>query len=118
MREFYPAALEAFEDIGGRDAVAVLEVAPSPAIGRRLSKAKIASTLRRAGRKRHVQDRIEHIYVALRSEQLTQPTSVESAYGTIVESLARLIAVHSSEIGRLEGSWRSISLSTRTLSSL
>jgi transposase len=102
VREFYPQALEAFEDIGGRDAVAVLEIAPTPSIGRTISKAKIASTLRRAGRKLHVEDRTETIYAALRSEQLTQPPGVESAYGTIVESLARLIAVHSSEIGHLE----------------
>ena len=102
VREFYPAALGAFEDIGGRDAVAVLEIAPTPSMGRTLSKAKIASTLRRAGRKLYVEDRAEVIYTALRSEQLTQPPGVESAYGTIVESLARLVAVHSREIAHLE----------------
>src|SRR5450759_4570611 len=35
LREFYPAALEAFkDDLGGRDAVAILEYAPTPTRGR------------------------------------------------------------------------------------
>ena len=102
VREFYPGALEAFDDIGGRDAVAVLEIAPTPSSGRTLSKSKIASTLRRAGRKLYVEARTETIYTALRAERLAQPPGVESAYGTIVASLTRLIAVHSREIGRLE----------------
>lgn len=102
VREFYPGALEAFDDIGGRDAVAVLEIAPTPSIGRTLSKSKIASTLRRAGRKLHVEARTETIYAALRTDQLAQPSGVESAYGIVVESLTQLIAVHSREIGHLE----------------
>jgi transposase len=35
LREFYPAALEAFgDDLAGRDALAVLAIAPTPAAGR------------------------------------------------------------------------------------
>ena len=53
LREFYPAALEAFEtDLGGLDALAVLERAPTPWQGRQLSQAKIVSALRKAGRQR------------------------------------------------------------------
>ena len=37
LREFYPAALEAFEELAGGDALAVLEIAPTPARGRALS---------------------------------------------------------------------------------
>jgi len=37
LREFYPAALEAFDDLGSGDALAVLAVAPTPAAGRQLS---------------------------------------------------------------------------------
>jgi transposase len=49
LREFYPGALQAaFEELAGRDALAVLAIAPSPETGRRLSLSKITATLRRA----------------------------------------------------------------------
>ena len=41
LREYYPAALEAFEDLAGRDALAILGRAPTPADAGRLSLAKI-----------------------------------------------------------------------------
>ena len=42
LREYYPAALAAFgTDLAGRDALAVLTVAPSPDLGRRLSQSRI-----------------------------------------------------------------------------
>jgi transposase len=48
LREYYPAALEAFgTDLSHHDAIAVLTVAPTPALGRQLSKSKIAAALRR-----------------------------------------------------------------------
>src|SRR5918992_1631259 len=36
LREFYPAALAAFDELGSADALAVLALAPTPALGRRL----------------------------------------------------------------------------------
>ena len=55
LREYYPAALAAFgTDLAGRDALAVLTVAPSPELGRRLSQSRIETLLRRAGRQRNV----------------------------------------------------------------
>ena len=51
LREFYPAALVAFgDDLAGRDALAVLAVAPSPEQGRRLTTARVVAVLRKAGR--------------------------------------------------------------------
>ena len=48
LREFYPAALEAFgAALQARDAIAVLRLAPTPELGRRLSRSKIAAALRR-----------------------------------------------------------------------
>jgi hypothetical protein len=52
LREFYPAALVAFEDLASTDALEVLKVAPTPSLGEGLSVSKIASALRRGGRKR------------------------------------------------------------------
>jgi transposase len=43
LREYYPAALEAFEDLTDRDALAILGRAPTPADARRLSLAALRS---------------------------------------------------------------------------
>lgn len=57
LREFYPGALAAFgTEVGDRDALAVLQVAPTPTLGRGLSRAKLAAVLRRAGRQRGKQN--------------------------------------------------------------
>ena len=50
LREFYPAALEAFgTDLASPDALAALEVAPTPAQARSLSTARIATALKPGG---------------------------------------------------------------------
>ena len=103
LREFYPQALEAFgTKLSSRDAVAVLTVAPTPALGRRLSRSKLAAVLRRAGRSRGVDARAEEIQRALRSEQLSAPESLERTYGLIVTSLVGLIGGLNDQIERLE----------------
>jgi transposase len=48
LREYYPGALVAFgTDLSHPNAVSVLAIAPTPALGRGLSRSKIASALRR-----------------------------------------------------------------------
>jgi transposase len=49
LREYYPAALEAFEDLADRDALAILGRAPTPTDADRLSVSKIRSALKAAG---------------------------------------------------------------------
>src|SRR5215472_3116140 len=46
LREFYPAALAAFDDLTSGDATAVLAAAPEPARGAALSKTQLAAALR------------------------------------------------------------------------
>ena len=57
LREFYPAALDAFGELASSDALAVLAIAPTPTLGRQLSRSKIASALRRGGRQRRIDER-------------------------------------------------------------
>jgi transposase len=103
LREFYPAALEAFgTDLASSDAVAVLGLAPTPELARRLSRSKIAAALRRGGRKRNVEARAERIQGALRSEQLRVAPSLEESYGVIASSLVGLIGGLNPQIARLE----------------
>ena len=73
LREYYPAALEAFEDLADRDALAILGRAPTPADAGRLSLSKIRSALKAAGRQRNLDTRALHIQDALRTEQLSAP---------------------------------------------
>jgi hypothetical protein len=47
LREFYPAALDAFgSELGDRDALAVLGRAPTPTVAARLSKSQLSAALR------------------------------------------------------------------------
>ena len=54
LREYYPAALAAFDDLTSGDAVEVLRAAPSPGAGAALSRTQIAAALRRGGRQRGI----------------------------------------------------------------
>jgi transposase len=92
LREFYPGALVAFgEELAGRDALAILAIAPSPAAGRRLSQAKISAALRRAGRRRNLPATAERIQTALRAPQLQAHPGVIGAYTAAVSALVAVI---------------------------
>lgn len=104
LREFYPAALAAFgDDLAGRDALAVLTMAPSPQAGRSLSRAKIASALRRAGRQRNIDATAERIQAVLRSPQLAAHPGVVGAYAASVAALVAVIGALAAQIEKLRG---------------
>jgi hypothetical protein len=93
LREFYPAALEAFgEELAGRDALAVLRIAPTPETGRALSLSKLAATLQRAGRQRNIDARAVEIQQALRSPQLAARPGVVAAYAASTRALVCVIS--------------------------
>src|SRR5664279_4697046 len=79
LREFFPAALVAFEDLGAPDSLALLALAPDPDRAARLSKTKIGAALRRANR-RNVDARSLEIQTALRAPALRQPAAVQAAF--------------------------------------
>ena len=68
LREYYPAALEAFDSLADRDALAILGRAPTPAVAARLSVSKIRSALKAAGRQRNLDAKALEIQTALRTE--------------------------------------------------
>jgi transposase len=102
LREFYPAAVAAFDDLASGDALAVLAVAPTPGQGRRLSRSKIAAALRRGGRQRRVEERAAEIQAVLRAPALEAPPLVADAMGTSVAALVAVIGELVAQIGRLE----------------
>ena len=80
LREYYPAALAAFDDLAGRDALAVLAIAATPAAGRGLRVARVEKTLRAAGRQRNITATAQRIVEVLGSEQLEAHPGVVEAY--------------------------------------
>jgi hypothetical protein len=103
LRAFYPAALAAFGgDPGGRDAVAVLGLAPTPELGRRLSHAELVDALRQAGRRRQIGARAAVIQATLASHQLEAPPVVVAAYGQVVAAAVAVIASLSEQLAGLE----------------
>jgi hypothetical protein len=104
LREFYPGALTCFEELYSGDALAVLAVAPTPVLGRGLSRSKIAAALRRGGRQRRIEERTEAVQAALRADQLSAPDLVSEAMGATVAALVAVITELNTQIGRLEES--------------
>jgi transposase len=100
LREFFPAALEAFADLDAADTLELLTLAPDPDRAARLSKSKILAALRRANR-RSVEDKADAIQSMLRAPALRQPAQVQVAFAAIVTSQVRLISTLSGEIARL-----------------
>jgi transposase len=102
LREFYPAALDAFAELAHPDALAVLAVAPTPERGRGLSRSSIAAALRRGGRQRRVEQRTAEIHAALHTDQLTAPELISDAMGATVAALVAVIAALNTQIAGLE----------------
>jgi len=98
LREYYPGFLAASASgsrgglstthLASSDARAVLAIAPSPAEGLTVSKARVETALRRGGRQRRVACLAANMVAALRVPQLRQDPVVEKAMRT--EALALL----------------------------
>lgn len=102
LREYFPAALVAFDDLAHPDAVGVLAKAPTPERAKALSVAQIRSALKRGGRQRNLDTRAAEIQRALRSPQLTAPTALSAAFGATTTALVQVIAGLNDAITELE----------------
>ncbi|MDR3740166.1 MAG: IS110 family transposase [Terracidiphilus sp.] len=102
LREYYPAALVAFEDLSHGDALAVLDRAPTPVQGTHLPLSAIQAALKRGGRQRNIAARAREIRAALRSEQLAAPAPVAAAFGATTRAAVGIITELDRQIGELE----------------
>lgn len=91
LREYFPAALETFDDLGNRDTLAVLAKAPTPSDAAKLTPAKIRTVLRQAGRQRNITKRADTIAAGLSSDSLQAPAPVEAAHGATTRSTVAII---------------------------
>src|ERR1700677_4953355 len=86
LLDYFPAALEAFEDLHAPDTLELLARTPEPARAAKLTRAQVSAVLKRAGR-RKITERATVILTALRGERLDQPPPVTAAYAATVRSL-------------------------------
>jgi transposase len=100
LREFFPAALEAFDDLSAADTLELLGRAPDPDRAARLSRSQLAGALRRANR-RNIDAKAVQLQAVLRAPALRQPAAVQNAYAVIVTGQVRLIAALNTEIEAL-----------------
>ena len=103
LREYYPGFLSAFGSGSGAgsgmsttqlasgDARAVLAIAPSPAEGSTVSKARVETALRRGGRQRRITSLAGTVVAALRVPQLRQDPLVEQAMRTETVALLGML---------------------------
>lgn len=104
LREYYPAALQTFEDLGDRDALAVLDRAPTPGQGAALPLSAIRAALKRGGRQRYIDERARAIQTRLRTKQLAAPAAVTAAFAATTRAAIAIITELNHQIGELETS--------------
>ena len=102
LRDYFPAALDAFDDLDAPDALELLAKAPDPARAARLTRAQVSAALKRA-RRHDIPGKATAILAALRSAQLGQPPAVTAAYAATVRSLIAVITVLNEQVKTLQG---------------
>jgi transposase len=101
LREFYPAALQAFPDLTTKTALVVLQAAPTPAAAAALSRATLTDLLHAAGRGTRPADaaRLAEIFAVTR---LRQPAAVETAMGHAASAIVTTLIAANTAIRTLE----------------
>jgi hypothetical protein len=104
LREYFPAALEAYKDLGlaGKDTLELLAKAPDPGSAARLTTAQIAAALKRAGRRGDLAERARDIRAALRAPYLAQPDVIAEAYAASVQAGAAVITALNEQVKVME----------------
>lgn len=100
LRDYFPAALDAFDDLDAADTLELLGKAPTPERAARLTITQISAAMKRAHRK-HVAAKASTVQAALRAEHLSQPEVVTQAYAASVTSLLAVLTVLNAEIKTL-----------------
>jgi len=103
LREFFPAALVAFDDLTHPDALSVLLKASHPEAAASLTITQIRAAIKRGGRQRYLHSRAAEIQQVLRSPHLTAAPQVAEAFAVAVRAAVQLIAEFNTQIALLEG---------------
>lgn len=101
LREFFPAALQAFPSLHSRTAVTVLAAAPDPAAAAKLTRANLTDLLHAAGRGTRPTEAAKLAEIFSR-EQLHQPDAVQTAMGVAVRALVTSLTADDQAVRDLE----------------
>jgi hypothetical protein len=102
LREYFPAALDAFDDLDAADTLALLTKAPDPASAARLTRGQIRAALKGA-RRRDIDTKTARIQEALRSEQLGRHKVITGAYAATTRSIVAVLVTLNEQIEVLQG---------------
>jgi transposase len=101
LREYFPAALAAFDDLDAPDVLELLALAPDPAQAAGLTLAQITAALTRA-RRRNRAEKANAIQAALQADYLGQPAIINVAYAATVRAQVAILTVFNAEIKTME----------------
>jgi transposase len=102
LREYFPAALEAFEDLDAPDTLLLLAKAPDPASAARLTVAQISAALKKA-RRRDILSKAAAIQGVLRAEHLGQPAVITTAYAATTRAAVAVLSTLHEQVKALQG---------------
>ncbi|HEX8760296.1 MAG TPA: IS110 family transposase [Pseudonocardiaceae bacterium] len=102
LRDYFPAALEAFEDLDAADALELLARAPDPASAAKLTITAITAALTRA-RRRNIAEKAARIQAVLRAEQLGQPEVLTAAYAATTRAAVAVLRALDEQVKVLQG---------------
>ncbi len=102
LREYFPAALEAFDDLDAPDTLELLGKAPDPASAAKLNRSQIRAALKHA-RRRDIDTKTTHIQAALRGEQLGRDAVITAAYAATTRSAVAVLITLDEQVKTLQG---------------
>jgi transposase len=102
LREYFPAALAAFDDLDAPEALDLLGRAPDPDAAARLSLSQIRAVLRRAGR-RDIDVKAARVHAVLRAEELGRPAVVTAAYAATTRATVTVLTTLREQVRVLQG---------------
>ena len=104
LREYFPAALEAYAalTLAGADTLELLGRAPDPASAAKLTIPQITAALKRARRHGSLTQRARDIQAALRTPHLAQPKVIAEAYAAAVKAGAAVIMILNEQVKVME----------------
>jgi hypothetical protein len=102
LREYFPAALEAFDDLDAPDTLELLGKAPDPVSAAKLNRSQIRAALTHA-RRRDIDTKTTRVQAALRSQQLGRDAVVADAFAATTRSIVAVLGVLNEQVNILQG---------------
>jgi transposase len=103
LRDYFPAALDAFPDLDATDTLELLGKAPDPPSAARLSLNQIRAALKRAHRRGDLDAKATRIQTVLRAEHLAQPAVITAAYAATTRSAVAVLTILVEQVTALQG---------------